>query len=352
MMKSFLSATALTTLALASLGNVAVAADMVTPIRAPGALPPSEASRWAGFYVGVSVGGVISNPNSTLFDSSCGEGDQVCLSPTGKGITPSANVSNDLGDNFEFTNVTIPNSLTNTPGATLDPTGSYQPRMDISLSGGYNVQMKNFVVGIDASFDYFIGNSAKTFSSGTTTSDYSTTIPTGDITYIVNGTTTTYGELSTWNKVSWVATVMPKIGVATDNQLFYVKGGLAYGRANLGMNGSFTSTTDYSYTEYYGNGSGTLTTTSNWSGNKTENRFGFALGGGIDFALTSNIALTTDLTYYNLGKMKVKATGTATTTDNCTGECGYFSTGSSNVTSSISHVMDGFIGKVGVAYKF
>jgi outer membrane immunogenic protein len=94
-----------------------------------------------------------------------------------------------------------------------------------------------------------------------------------------------YGEYYNYNygtKVDWWGTVRGRIGYAFGNILPYVTGGLAYGHV----------TNSYSYYDDGDSYSGT-------EGSST--RFGWTVGGGLEYALTHNLTVKVEYLYTDLG---------------------------------------------------
>lgn len=116
---------------------------------------------------------------------------------------------------------------------------------------GYNWQSGAFVYGLEADFDYLGNNGAGVSSVGATP-------------YFV--------ALNGGND-DFLGTVRGRLGYAVDRALFYVTGGLAYGSGGGGGSVNYypTSGGPYAYTSS-GN---------NWN-------VGYALGGGVEYALTQN----------------------------------------------------------------
>jgi outer membrane immunogenic protein len=171
--------------AIAALGwaGSAYAADM--PVKAP-PLMPAPAYTWTGWYVGGNLGygwGAGSNPSQSFIDTS---GGGLTAYIAGGGIVPAA----------------------------ADPKGVIG-----GAQIGYNWQTNNFVFGLVTDFD----------GSGMTATTTNVTPTNG-----INGTTT----LS--RKMDWLGTLRARAGVAQQNWLWYVSGGLAYG--HIQENLTFAST--------------------------------------------------------------------------------------------------------------
>ena len=85
--------------------------------------------------------------------------------------------------------------------------------------------------------------------------------------------------------VEWLGTVRLRAGYAFDRLLPYVTGGFAYG----GTKASSSSVgTDY-------------TNTDSFAGSSSGTRTGYAVGGGLDYWLSSGWSVRAEALYYNLG---------------------------------------------------
>ncbi len=86
-------------------------------------------------------------------------------------------------------------------------------------------------------------------------------------------------------RMTSIGTVRARLGYAVDRTLFYVTGGLAYGQAKA---------TD--------NGTDPIVGINNGAFETKKTRFGYALGGGVEYAMTNNITLKAESIYVNFGK--------------------------------------------------
>lgn len=176
MRKLLLAAAALT----AVVGTPALAADMAAPVyKAPP--PPAPVFSWTGFYVGLNGG-------------------------YGWGRDPVAFAPADAAAAVYFTGTgggpPVPGSVTTNPGGGL-----------FGGQVGYNYQWSNFVAGVEADFD-----GADIRGSGTLS-----TAVTGFAPFTT----------SAQQKLTSLGTFRGRLGLAADRALFYVTGGLAYGRTQL-----------------------------------------------------------------------------------------------------------------------
>lgn len=86
------------------------------------------------------------------------------------------------------------------------------------------------------------------------------------------------------SRLNYLGTVRGRIGVTYDRALFYATGGFAYGESEhrvdmLGAAGNLQ-----------------------FSGNRTEVKTGYAVGAGLEYAVTNNFTVRGEYLYYDLGK--------------------------------------------------
>src|SRR5579871_6636880 len=138
----------------------------------------------------------------------------------------------------------------------------------------------------------------------------------------LNDFLTTNGEV----KMDWLGTTRARVGfVATpDNRLmFYGTGGVAYagGKANLNVfdarNGWY------------------------WSGEKSDTRFGWTIGAGVEYAVTNNITIKGEYLYYNLGSTNAVTVPNVAASTFVPGSYG---------TAKVTY--EGSVFRAGVNYKF
>jgi outer membrane immunogenic protein len=231
MKKFLLSGVALTGLLVA---GAASAADL--PRRSAPVAPysPLPMFTWTGFYVGVNAGynwsdskGVVAfNPSAAI------------PAATGTALLP-GNFSNG-GDGF-------------IGGAQI----------------GYNYQMGQFVVGLEADINFTDNKKSVSYTSP-----------------VVTGLT---GVSAAQTELEYLGTVRARLGVTFNRALVYATGGLAYGEVK--------SSTAFAVTP------GPLL----WAGQKSDTRTGWALGGGVEYAFTNNLSAKVEYLYYDLGKYRYNA---------------------------------------------
>jgi outer membrane immunogenic protein len=139
---------------------------------------------------------------------------------------------------------------------------------------GYNYQFGSTVIGLEADFDGTTLSKSASFTSAAT----------------VLGTTLTTNAKA---KLDYLGTVRGRLGYTPMDRLFiYGTGGLAYGDVR-----TTTSVVPNAV-------AGGL-----WSGSTSNVRTGYAVGGGLEYAVTSNVTLKGEYLYYDLGKTTTNALG-------------------------------------------
>jgi len=238
----------------------ASAADM--PLKAPPVPPvPYVGYNWTGFYIGGEFGVGWASEQSTVLTQT----SPTSAFPPGFVASP-VNLSGILG-------------------------GFY---------GGYNYQINQFLVGIDA--DY-------TWADLTGTQSDLSPIP-------GNGAVSHHND-----QMNWVSTVTGRLGYLNNNWLFFAKGGGAWG-------GFYGSSNTYS-------GAGALSNTSFGS----TNRDGWTAGGGLEWGFAAHWSAKLEYDYVNFDTI----THTLTETNAATGAVGY----PARSTTSYLNMVKG-----GVAYRF
>jgi outer membrane immunogenic protein len=144
------------------------------------------------------------------------------------------------------------------------------------LEAGYNYQYSAFVVGAEADINALQAGGSGSFTSFST---------------LMGSTFTT----SASERLDYLATLRLRAGYTPfDRWLIYATGGLAVGgvstSSHVVMNSAPANT---------------------WNGSYNETSLGFVLGGGLEYALTSNITLKGEYLYYDIGSRNTVATGDA-----------------------------------------
>jgi outer membrane immunogenic protein len=201
----------------ALMGSTALAADLPAPMSMPAMPAPAPAAYdWTGFYLGLHGGYAWGESDVELSEADDGE----------------------IGE----TSIDLEGWLA-------------------GVQGGFNYQMGNFVVGIeaDASWSDIDGSSSED----------------GDI----GGAVTYNSDL----ELEWLATVRLRAGFAIDKALIYGTGGVAFAQMNY----------DYDITDD--------TDTVLISGDIDENMTGWTIGGGVEYAATQNFTVKLEYLYTDLG---------------------------------------------------
>jgi outer membrane immunogenic protein len=132
---------------------------------------------------------------------------------------------------------------------------------------GYLAQFGQAVIGAEADLQYIDNKRATAFVSPA-----------------LGGLATTAGS-----EMSYLGTLRARLGFAADRFLVYVHGGLAYGNP---QNTAAVAAA----------GPGAL-----WGGSSSASRFGYAVGAGVEYALTNNWTARLEYMYYDLGRRTVTA---------------------------------------------
>lgn len=271
----------------------AMAADM--PLKAP----PLPVWSWAGFYAGGNLGyGWASDP-STLSDSTtttlvrCSDCDTPAPVLTPLGTTTTTGVGS----------------------ANVDPNGVIG-----GLQIGYNWQNNSLVYGLEADIQASGQNGSVSIC---------------DTAGCPAGT-----GLATQNlKLPWFGTLRARLGFTPSPRwLVYATGGLAVAEIQDGI------------TE------GPIGGAAGLSANVDTTRAGFAVGGGVEAALSDRWSVKVEYLFMDYGTVNVAGTGAAVTTTNTT--CGFcfppriVELVTTQTNSSVSTRIDDNVIRVGVNYHF
>jgi outer membrane immunogenic protein len=153
-------------------------------------------------------------------------------------------------------------------GSSLPGTyGSLSPKGIFGgLQAGYNYQFGQFVLGVESD------------------------IQVSGIRDRVNGyDNNTEYTLATKSEVNWFGTLRPRVGYAFDNVLIYATGGLAFGGVKYAQE-------FYCCGSYYA------------SARADRTKFGYAVGGGLEYAVSSHWTVKAEYQYINLGSANLSAT--------------------------------------------
>lgn len=271
----------------------AIAADLPARKVAPVA-PIVPAFTWTGFYAGVNAGVNWSgrNVNTTLFDP-------------------------------EFPNLPFLNEI-QPPVYNNDRTGFLG-----GVQVGYNYQINQFVIGAEADF---MGTALSKRSS----SAISVT------TQLLPEYSFTEGSLtSTKIEQNWLGTVRARVGFAADRFLIFATGGLAYGNVKSQTNIALPFSNSGPISELF-----PINAQDNYAGSKSETKAGYALGAGVEYAITNNWLIRAEYMYYNLGNVTNVASGTTSTFNGVT------EPNTSTIIGTTKTKIDGNIVRAALSYKF
>jgi outer membrane immunogenic protein len=134
---------------------------------------------------------------------------------------------------------------------------------------GYNWQYDQFVFGAEGDFNYIDTKHSRTFSTAGVS---------GLGAALANGSTIS-------SKMNWLGTARARLGVAYDRFLIYGTGGFAY--ADVEDRATVTTTIPV-----------VMAFQSN--GGKSDTRFGWTIGGGVEYAFMNNWSTKVEYLYYKL----------------------------------------------------
>ena len=212
----------LASVGLAAFGGAALAADLPSRAAPPVYVPPAPIFTWTGVYVGAQIGYAWGSANTQLGDSF---GNVTAFSVNNSGVIGGAHV-------------------------------------------GYNLQLGQFVVGLEGSID---GSSLnKTVSGSHYVQDF------GPVWTSVGGNMSVQGS------------IRGRLGYSFDRVLAYATGGLAL----AGVSGNITTPWGYD--------------------SSSTTRVGWTVGGGLEYAVTNNWSIRAEYRYSQFGTSNIYATNSYT----------------------------------------
>jgi outer membrane immunogenic protein len=255
--------------------ETALGADVPTRKEPPPASAPA-AFTWTGFYFGANVGGAW--------------GQDAVSSTSAFPVPP-----------FAAVDVAAINAAASPKINTIGFVGG--------LQAGYNFQVGNIVWGFETDFDD-MGLRGKQ----TGFAPFPSTLPGGAF-----GPPTAFFSPTTSVSTTWLYTARPRIGWALDNWLFFATGGLAVGQEKFAQSVSLVApfATSNSFNAV---------------------RVGWALGGGVEYAVNRQWSLKGEYLYVDLGKTGANATTIAPAF------AGFSGSGAVSMTANLA--------RVGVNYHF
>jgi outer membrane immunogenic protein len=231
------------------------AADMA--VKAAPMAAPAPAFDWTGFYVGVNAGGAWSPNSSDPYNG--------LVWPAFAVLPPQAPIITIFPGQF----------------GTLAGTGGNSSGFIGGGQIGYNWQVKQFVLGVEADG---VGTDLHGSSASATRSFGPPIIP-----ITVNQTVTV-----DFGHIDWMATFRGRAGIAIDRALFYVTGGAAV--AGIGA----TTTTVVN-----GPGIGLPAGTFSSAGSGSTTRWGWTAGAGIEWAFNRNWSVAGEYRHSDFGSRGV-----------------------------------------------
>lgn len=314
---------------------------------------PDQTFQWGGFYVGGNAGyhsqsskttSTYSNPYSLVPG-----GDfptAVCTEGCGGGGGGGGGTYGTIATGYSI------------PANPFVQWGSLNATSNGFAGGfhaGYNIQVqKNFVFGLEGDFTFLNGNktaSAENAFAGSAfwTCDSCTPGSEPGTPYNWNSTGVGINSASTTVDQRWLGTIRARAGVAVDRFMIFGTAGLAF--ANVKVSSAQTS----SYTLTPDSGAANVgsalygRTTQAWAGSVTQNRFGFAVGAGGEYALTDNWIIRAEYLYYNLGSVTQNLQGVVSESAVVSNYGGYQPI-ARNVSTKTT--IDGSLVRAAVSYKF
>lgn len=155
---------------------------------------------------------------------------------------------------------------------------------------GYNYQIGSFVIGLATDIGYVDGK--RTRSAGYDASWFHAFDGLRHVSAANDVPFSAVGYTSVESGVDWLGTVRGRLGYAADRFFVYGTGGLAYGGATLKTSSSVSGQVGSESFDGWWNSAG--------GGNKT--RVGWTLGGGFEYAVSSNVTANLEYLYYDLGR--------------------------------------------------
>jgi len=258
-----------------------------TPRRAPAATPQDvipqalapalpillpERPRWTGFYAGGSLGGGRQNSSTSV----AGPFGGPTVTPTI--TTTTTTTTTETTSPFVGTTTVV--TSTSVPGARALAASAINP---LAVPRSLSPDGSGMVGGAQFGFNYQIG--AVVIGAET---DLSATRLGGSQTTAANPGGTRFTTRAE-NEVSMLGTVRARAGFVLGDFLIYGSGGYAYGLVD--QRGSITPDNP--------------ATTSGAAASRSGLASGWALGGGVEYAILPGMTLRLDYTHYDLGNQKL-----------------------------------------------
>ncbi|HKS85054.1 MAG TPA: outer membrane protein [Pseudolabrys sp.] len=232
------------------LAGPALASDLALPVKAPQPLHPPAGHDWSGFYLGIH-GGYGWDPAHATFD-------------------PRAFIT-DVAPLFTINSVSAPFDLSVSPEGWLG-----------GLQAGYNWQNGAFVYGFETGLSWgrIKDESTAAFSAIT---DPNVNDGFGDA---------IAGQVRLKQELDYFGTLQGRAGLAVNSLLLYGTGGLSFGRVKTTFETFNMSTQTLA----------SAPAAAPRSATSDKVRFGFTVGGGVEWAFAPAWSVKTEYLYVNLGK--------------------------------------------------
>jgi outer membrane immunogenic protein len=235
----------LASVSVVALAGSALAADLPSRAPPPVYVPPAPIFTWTGVYVGGQIGYAWTTGNATVYDSgvyNTGAGSEN--GPTAHGFYDLFNLHSNASGVIGGAHV------------------------------GYNLQINQFVVGLEGDVD---GSSLSKTWNGSFYSGYYN---------FYNGAAI---PASVHADLGIQGSIRGRVGYAWDRVLLYATGGVAFG----GFNGNVTTNFPIFYNTNFGVSGG--------YDSFSQTRVGWTVGGGLEYAVTNNWSIRAEYRYTDFG---------------------------------------------------
>jgi len=162
---------------------------------------------------------------------------------------------------------------------------------------GYNYQIGSWVFGIEGDVGWTNARGAGTDPKGTDATVFPAGVPPSPFAFDATPICTLRIDLSCQTSLNLLATLSGRVGYAWDRALLYAKGGAAW------MNGQDQTFDNYRTIGHPGLGVGPICHCTLGAAN--DDRFGWALGAGIEYALTANWSVKGEYLFVDFGRRQL-----------------------------------------------
>jgi len=162
----------------------------------------------------------------------------------------------------------------------------------IGGQAGYNRQIGNAVIGLEADLNYM--NTKSAYSAH----DFTDLYVDPNYEYHLREV------MSVKSSATWVGTLRPRLGfMLVDRLLVYGTGGLAFGQVKSSANYGWRENGYWWCTPVCGQ-DGPFDRTGGFTGSKAQMRWGWSLGAGAEYAITDRISIKGEYLYVDLGSKR------------------------------------------------